>query len=54
MLMVLRSRERAHGVSVNALGYAGSLFVRDDAALQALCAEGPLAVLRAVGVAAEV
>jgi ATP adenylyltransferase len=37
-------------VSINALGYAGSLFVRDEAELRALREAGPLAALRETAV----
>lgn len=48
MLVVPRSRERFGTISVNALGFAGSLFVRDDAELRALREAGPMGVLQAV------
>jgi ATP adenylyltransferase len=48
MLLVPRTREHFGSISVNALGFAGSLFVRDDAEMDALRAEGPMGVLRAV------
>jgi ATP adenylyltransferase len=48
MLLVPRSREHFGSISVNALGFAGSLFVRDAAEMDALRAEGPMGVLRAV------
>lgn len=51
MLTVPRSREGWGGVSVNALGFAGALLVRDRAGLEAVRAAGPLAVLRAVATA---
>jgi ATP adenylyltransferase len=51
MLTVARSRERWGGVSVNALGFAGALLVRDRAGLEAVREAGPLAVLRAVATA---
>ena len=50
MLLVPRSRERFGTVSINALGYAGSLFVRDEAELRALREAGPLAALRETAV----
>lgn len=50
MLLVLRSRERVNGVSVNALGFAGSLLVKDEEGLRTVRREGPLAVLRGVAV----
>lgn len=51
MLLVLRSRERFDGVSVNALGFAGSFLVKDEAGLVTVRRHGPLAVLRGVAVA---
>jgi ATP adenylyltransferase len=48
MLVVRRTREHADGISVNTLGYAGSLFVRDEAQLALVRRIGPLAVLRSV------
>jgi ATP adenylyltransferase len=48
MLLVPRTRDRFGAMSVNALGFAGSLFVRDAEELAALRAAGPLAALRAV------
>jgi ATP adenylyltransferase len=50
MLLVPRTRERFGTISVNALGFAGSLFVRDAAEMDALRAAGPMSVLRAVAV----
>ncbi len=48
MLAVRRAREHADGISVNTLGYAGSLFVKDEAQLALVRRIGPLAVLRSV------
>jgi ATP adenylyltransferase len=50
MLAVPRSREQFESISVNALGFAGSLFVRDPAAMQRLREVGPMRVLQAVAV----
>jgi len=50
MMVVPRSRERFDGVSVNALGFAGSLLVRDRDQLEAIRRRGPIAVLGAVAV----
>jgi ATP adenylyltransferase len=50
MLLVPRSAEHAHGISLNALGFAGSLFVRDAAQLETVRWIGPMALLRAVAV----
>lgn len=52
MLLVPRTREFFNGISVNALGYAGSLFVRDREQLEIVRAQGPMTVLREVSVAA--
>lgn len=46
--LVPRRAEAACGVSVNALGFAGSLLARDEATLAALRDVGPLALLTAV------
>jgi ATP adenylyltransferase len=50
MLLVPRSRECFETISVNALGFAGSLFVRDARQLQTVQHHGPMTVLRRVGV----
>lgn len=49
MLLVPRSAEKADGIAVNALGFAGSLFVRDAQQLEAVRHIGPMALLRHVG-----
>lgn len=49
LLVVPRVHEKWQDVSVNSLGYAGSLFVRDREQIERLRAQGPLAVLAAVG-----
>lgn len=48
MLLVPRSKEHFGTISVNALGFAGSLFVRDDAEMRMLREAGPMNVLKAV------
>jgi ATP adenylyltransferase len=48
MLMVSRSREHFGATSINALGFAGSLFVRDQGELAAIRERRPLDVLTAV------
>lgn len=48
MLVVPRIREDWQGISINALGFAGSLFVRDRAQLELIRAAGPLRLLQAV------
>jgi ATP adenylyltransferase len=49
LLVVPRAAESFEGVSVNALGFAGSLLVKSRAQLERLREVGPMAVLRAVG-----
>ena len=53
MLVVARSRECFETISINALGFAGSLFVRTHAEQERVRAVGPMRVLRAVAVPAE-
>ena len=48
MLVVPRSREHWRGISINALGFAGSLLVRNHDELDQLSEAGPLAVLASV------
>jgi ATP adenylyltransferase len=48
MLLVPRAREFWGSVSVNALGFAGSLFVRRREDFQAIVASGPMSVLAGV------
>ena len=50
MLLVPRRREHFEAISVNALCFAGSLFVRDDEQLETLRRAGPMRVLQAVAV----
>ena len=50
MLLVPRSAEYVDGISVNALGFAGSLFVRDAAQMQLVKRLGPMTVLQRVAV----
>lgn len=50
MLLVPRLREHFGTVSVNALGFAGSLFVRDQAEMAMVRAAGPMKALQAVAV----
>jgi len=46
LLVVPRSREFVGSISVNALGYAGSLLARDDAELRLIRQRGPMELLR--------
>jgi ATP adenylyltransferase len=48
MLLVPRVEEDFHGVSINALGFAGSLFVRDKEHLDLVRRAGPMEILQAV------
>jgi len=48
MLAVPRTRESIEGVSINALGFAGSFLVKDEAQLEWLGTVGPLRALQAV------
>ncbi len=48
MLLVPRSKEYFHSISVNALAFAGSLFVRNEEQMKAVSAAGPMKVLQQV------
>ncbi|WP_322043129.1 phosphorylase [Paraburkholderia sp. J67] len=48
MLVVPRTAERVEGISLNALGFAGSLFVRDAHQLDTLARIGPMTALTRV------
>ncbi|MEB3231536.1 MAG: phosphorylase [Leptolyngbyaceae bacterium] len=48
MLLVPRSQEKAYNISINALGFAGSLFVKNMAQLDILKNHGPMALLQSV------
>ena len=50
MLLVPRSAERVEGISVNALGFAGSLFVRDATQMQVVKRLGPMTMLQRAAV----
>lgn len=49
MTVVPRSKERCGPVSVNSMGYAGSLFVRSQAELDYIKEQGPMRILAEVG-----
>lgn len=49
MLLVPRSREHFDDVSINALAFGGTFFVRDPAKIEVLRSTGPLRVLKEVG-----
>jgi sulfate adenylyltransferase (ADP) / ATP adenylyltransferase len=48
MLLVPRRQETCQGISVNALGFAGSLFVRNEAEMAVVRSVGPLQLLKQV------
>lgn len=50
MLLVPRRREGVDGLSINALGYAGSILIRNKAEWQTVQRHGPLEILRRVAV----
>ncbi|QQX85951.1 phosphorylase [Cupriavidus necator] len=52
LLLVPRTRECVEGISVNALAFAGSLFVRDVAQMRTIEGLGPMRVLRRAAAAA--
>lgn len=54
MLLIPRYAECVEGVSVNALGFAGSLFVRDAAQLEVVRSLGPMSLLQRVALTAAV
>lgn len=49
LVVIPRSREQHEGISVNALGFAGSLFVRRPEQIEVVRRIGPLHLLAAVG-----
>ena len=50
MLAVPRSREYHGRISINAIGYAGGLLVRDEVELEQVREVGPMEILRRVGI----
>jgi ATP adenylyltransferase len=50
MLLVPRSQEYCQGISINALGYVGSLFVKDLNDLERVKQKGPMNLLKAVSI----
>lgn len=51
MLLVPRSQEAFASISINSLGFAGSLFVRDRSSLELLQELSPMTILNSVGFA---
>ncbi|MEH2113119.1 ATP adenylyltransferase family protein [Nostoc sp.] len=50
MLIIPRSQEHFHSISVNSLGFAGALLVRNAAEMEILKAQGPMTILKNVAV----
>ncbi|MEH1817961.1 MAG: phosphorylase [Nostoc sp.] len=50
MLIVPRSQEHFHSISVNSLGFAGALLVRNAAEMEILKAQGPMNILKNVAI----
>ncbi|MBD2415602.1 phosphorylase [Nostoc calcicola FACHB-389] len=50
MLIVPRSQEHFHSISVNSLGFAGALLVRNAEEMQLLKDQSPMIILKSVGV----
>ncbi|MDZ8056152.1 MAG: ATP adenylyltransferase family protein [Aulosira sp. ZfuVER01] len=50
MLIVPRSQEEFQGISVNSLGFAGALLVRNQQQMQILKDQGPMNILKSVAV----
>lgn len=50
MLLVPRRQENTHSISINSLGFAGSLFVKNMDQLALLKQQGPMTLLKNVGV----
>lgn len=53
MLLVPRSAETFEGISINALGYAGSFFVRHKEQIEIIRRHGPLFLLRRAGMVSD-
>lgn len=53
MLVVPRSQEEFGGISVNSLGFAGALLVRNQAQMQILKETGPMTILKNVAIPIE-
>ncbi|MCC5610336.1 phosphorylase [Nostoc sp. CHAB 5834] len=50
MLIVPRSQEHFQSISVNSLGFAGALLVKNPAEMKILKAQGPMTILKSVGI----
>jgi ATP adenylyltransferase len=51
MLIIPRSREDFHGISINSLGFAGALLVRNQEQMQIIKQYGPMNILKNVALA---
>jgi len=51
MLIVPRSQEDFQSISVNSLGFAGALLVKNESEMQILKQHGPMAILKEVAIA---
>jgi sulfate adenylyltransferase (ADP) / ATP adenylyltransferase len=51
MLIVPRSQEEFESISVNSLGFAGAMLVRNPAQMQILKTQGPMHILQSVAIA---
>jgi ATP adenylyltransferase len=54
MLIVLRSHEEFESISVNSLGFAGALLVRNQQQMQLLKDYGPMTILKNVAAVDEI
>jgi sulfate adenylyltransferase (ADP) / ATP adenylyltransferase len=50
MLIVPRSQEEFQGISINSLGFAGALLVRNQEQMQLLKQQGPMNILKSVAI----
>ncbi len=50
MLIVPRSQEHFQSISINSLGFAGALLVRNEQEMQLLKSQGPMNILKNVAV----
>jgi ATP adenylyltransferase len=50
MLIVPRSQEQFQSISINSLGFAGALLVRNESEMQLLKNQGPMTILRNVAI----
>jgi ATP adenylyltransferase len=48
MMLVPRRAEHSEGISINALGFAGSLFVRNETQMDIIRTRGPMSILKEI------